>query len=168
VARPEGRIGELDYLSAREKRRVVEEFNQTAADYPRDQCVHELFQAQAEKDPQALAVACGEKAYSYGELNRRANQLAHYLRGLGVGAETRVALCCERSLEMMVGVLGVWKAGAAYLPVDPDYPPARIGYMLGDARPAAVVTTTALAAALPPGVEPAYDGLTLRLRLASA
>jgi amino acid adenylation domain-containing protein len=144
-------VERLPLLSEEERRRVLEEFNGTAADYPRERCVHELFEAQAEKDPRAPAVVYQEKEYSYGELNRRANQLAHYLRGMGVGAETRVALCCERSLEMIVGVLGVWKAGGAYVPLDCHHPGERLGYLLEDAGAEVVLTEESVRAALPAG-----------------
>ena len=93
----------------------------------------ELFAAQVARSPDAIAVMFEEERLSYGELDRRANRLAHHLRALGVGPETVVGLCLARSLELIVGLLGILKAGGAYLPLDPDYPPARLAFMLGDA-----------------------------------
>ena len=94
-----------------------------------------LFAAQAARTPDAVAVVFGEEALSYGDLERRANRLAHHLQSLGVGPEVVVGLCVERSLEMVVGLLGILKAGGAYLPLDPDYPAERLAFMLEDARP---------------------------------
>ena len=102
--------------------------------YPREQLVHELFEEQVEKTPDAVAVVYEDATLSYGELNRRANQLAHYLRELGVGPDQRVAICMERSLEMVVGLLGVLKAGGAYVPLDPAYPVERLRYMVDGQR----------------------------------
>ena len=113
VANPESCIGELPLLSEAERNELLVEWNATEAEYPRDRCVHELFEEQVEKTPDAVAIIYEDTALSYGELNRRANQLAHHLRGLGVGPDTRVAICVERSLEMVVGLLGIMKAGAA-------------------------------------------------------
>ena len=97
-------------LPEAERQQVLYEWNATEAEYPREQCVHELFEAQVEKTPEAVAVVYEEATLSYGELNRRANRLAHYLRELGVKPDARVAICVERSLEMVVGLLGVLKA----------------------------------------------------------
>jgi amino acid adenylation domain-containing protein len=102
--------------------------------------VHELFEEQVERTPQAVAVVCGEKELSYEELNRRANRLAHYLRGLGVQPDTRVGICCERGIEMMVGLLGVLKSGAAYVPLDPTYPPDRLHFVLRDCASEVLLT----------------------------
>ena len=101
---------------------MLVEWNETAAAYPSEQCLHELFAAQAARTPDAVAVVYEDQQLSYGELDRRSNQLAHHLRGLGVGPEVVVGLCVERSLEMVVGLLGILKAGGAYLPLDPSYP----------------------------------------------
>ncbi|HKQ08151.1 MAG TPA: condensation domain-containing protein, partial [Blastocatellia bacterium] len=133
-------IDRLSMLPEGERRQVVEEWNATAADYPKDQCVHELFEQQVEQTPEAMAVVCGEARLTYGELNRRANQLAHYLRQLGVGPDARVAICAERGVEMMMAVLAVFKAGGAYVPLDPAYPPQRLRYMLEDSAPAVLLT----------------------------
>ena len=107
----------------------------TEADYPRDTCVHELFEAQAAGTPEAIAVVYGDETVTYGELNARANRLAHHLRGLGVKPDARVAICVERSLEMVVGLLAVLKAGGAYVPLDPAYPRERLAFMLKDSAP---------------------------------
>jgi len=149
VAAPESPISELPLLSAAERHRLLVEWNATAAAYPREKCVHELFAAQAARTPEAVAVVFEDRQLSYGELDRRSNQLAHHLRGLGVGPETVVGLCVERSLEMVVGLLGILKAGGAYLPLDPRYPRERLAYMLADACCLVVVTQAGLTAQLP-------------------
>ncbi|HEU0299933.1 MAG TPA: amino acid adenylation domain-containing protein, partial [Longimicrobium sp.] len=130
----------IDVLPAAERRQVVEEWNATAAEYPRDACVHELFEAQAERTPDAVAAVFEDDSLTYAELNARANRLAHHLQGLGVGPDTRVALYLERSLEMVVGLLGVLKAGGAYVPLDPSYPADRLEFMLGDSAPVVLLT----------------------------
>src|SRR6185369_1547912 len=134
------RVMELPLMSEEERREVIVEWNQTAAEYPWDHCVHELFAQQVEQTPHAVAVRCEGAYLTYDELNRRANQLAHYLQKLGVGVEVRVGLCMERSLEMIVGLLGVMKAGGAYLPLDPAYPTNRLVFQLEDAGAAVVLT----------------------------
>ncbi|HEX8359884.1 MAG TPA: amino acid adenylation domain-containing protein, partial [Longimicrobium sp.] len=135
----------IPLLPAAERRRVVEEWNATDAEYPADVCIHELFEAQAERAPDAVAVTYGERSLTYGELNARSNQLAHYLRGQGVGPDGRVAICVERGLEMVVGLLAILKAGGAYVPLDPNYPADRLRYMLRDSAPVAVLTQAPLA-----------------------
>ncbi|WP_280949744.1 AMP-binding protein, partial [Methylosinus sp. 3S-1] len=112
----------IDVLSEAERHRLLVDWNDTAAAYPQDRCIHQLFEAQASETPDAVAVAFEEQSLTYAQLNARANRLAHHLRRLGVGPETLVGLCVERSLEMIVGLLGIMKAGGAYLPLDPDYP----------------------------------------------
>ena len=133
------------------------EWNDTAVDYPKDRLLHELFEDQAARAPEAVALVFEGAQLSYGELNARANRLAHRLRAQGVGPETIVGLCVERSFEMIVGLLGVLKAGGAYLPIDPDYPRERILFMLDDAAPSLVLTQEHLRERLPETVE------TLRL-----
>lgn len=140
VADPEQRLSQLPLLSADERQCLLVEWNSTAAPSPLDQCLHEVFEAQVQRTPNAIAVRCGDASLTYDELNRRANQVAHYLRALGIGPEALVGLCLERSLAMLVGLLGILKAGAAYIPLDPTYPPERLAFMLGDAQPPVVLT----------------------------
>src|SRR5579864_1251734 len=121
-------------------RQVAYEHNGTAVEYRLNKCIHELFEEQAEKAPEVVAVAYEGASLSYGELNRLANQLAHYLRGLGVKPEARVGICVERSLAMVIGILGVLKAGGAYVPLDPEYPGERLQFMLQDSAPVALLT----------------------------
>ena len=147
VAEPDRAIGRLDILSAAERQTIVSDWNATArplgfANIP------ELFAAQAARTPEATAVVYGDQQLSYGELDARANQLAHHLRGLGVGPEVVVGLCVERSLEMLVGVLGILKAGGAYLPLDPAYPEERLAFMLEDARAPVLLTQAKLGSRL--------------------
>ena len=118
-----------------ERHRVLYEWNATEAEYPRDKCVHELFEAQAARDPNAVAVVYEDEELNYTQLNARANQLAHYLRELGVKPDERVTICAERSLEMIIALLAVLKAGGAYVPLDPAYPVERLRFMLEDSGP---------------------------------
>src|SRR5690606_32274944 len=120
-----------DLLSEQERHQLLVEWNDTRADYPKNQCIHELFEAQVGIDPAATAVIFEDQSLTYGELNERANQLAHYLiETRGVKPDTLVGICLERSLEMIVAIMGVLKAGGAYVPLDPDYPVERLQYML--------------------------------------
>jgi surfactin family lipopeptide synthetase C len=135
-------------LTEAEQHQVLIEWNATAADYPADQCAHQLFEQQAIGLPDAIAVTYEAETVTYGELNRRANQLAHHLREAGVGPEQVVGICVERSIEMIVGVLGVLKAGGAYLPIDSSYPPDRIAFMLDDSNASVLLTQHALLAGL--------------------
>ena len=135
-------IGRLDILGHEEQRRILEEWNDTKREFVPNKCVHELFEEQVELTPDAVAVVCGEDSLTYSELNRRANQLAHYLIGEEIGPEDVVGIALPRSLELIVGWLGVLKAGAAYLPLDPEYPEERLSFMLADVRPKAVLTKT--------------------------
>ena len=139
-------VCKLGVLSDAERSRMLVEWNATEAEYPSDRCVHELFEAQAERTPDAVAVVYEDEQVTYGELNARANRLAHHLRGLGVCPDARVVLCLERSVEMVVGVLAVLKAGGAYVPLDPSYPIERLSYMLEDSVPVAVLTHEGVAA----------------------
>ena len=143
-ASPEQPLAGVDVLPPAERARVVEESNATAAPYPATACVHDAFEARAALRPDALAVAGGGQRLSYGELNARANRLAHHLRRRGVGPDSRVAICTERSPEMVVGMLAVLKAGGAYVPLDPSYPAERLRYMLRDSKPAALLTQRSL------------------------
>jgi amino acid adenylation domain-containing protein len=135
----------LPILPAAERAQVIESFNATAAAYPTDACIHEMFEAQVERTPEAPALTFDGETLSYTELNARANRLAHHLRTLGVGPDVRVAVCVERSVEMVVTLYGILKAGGAYLPLDPAYPEDRLRYMLADGAPAAVLTQASLA-----------------------
>ncbi len=136
-------VDRLPLLDEVERHQMLRQWNATATDYPRNACVHELFEAQVARDPAAIAVVQDELSLTYGELNQRANRLAHYLRGLGVGPDERVAICVQRSVEMVVALLAVLKAGGAYVPLDPAYPPERLAYMLADCGAMAVLTQTA-------------------------
>lgn len=140
VTDPDQPIVMLPLLTEIERRQLLSEWIDTETPYPYDKCAHELFEAQVKRSPQAEAVIFGDEVLSYQELNVRANQLAHYLRKLDVGPETLVGLCVERSLEMIVGLLGVLKAGAAYVPLDPDYPAERLSFVLEDADVRVVLT----------------------------
>ncbi|SFH03191.1 amino acid adenylation domain-containing protein, partial [Duganella sp. CF458] len=148
VAAPDAAQAAVSLLSQAELEHVTQTLNATAVAYPQGQLMHELFEAQAAGQPDALALAYGSTAWSYQELNRRANQVAHYLRGLGVQPDDRVALCLERGPLMVAGLLGILKAGAAYVPLDPAYPAQRLAFMLSDSAPAALLTEAAIAALL--------------------
>ena len=132
-----------------ERRRLLEEFNATAVDYPRDKTMVELFEEQAGRTPERIAVVCGEGRLTYRELDERSNQLGHYLHGRGVEAETLVPVCLERSLELIIGMLGILKAGGAYVPIDPAYPAERIGYMLEDTGARLVLSSASCRDRLP-------------------
>ncbi|MCC6808083.1 MAG: amino acid adenylation domain-containing protein, partial [Deltaproteobacteria bacterium] len=147
---PDEKIGALEMLGEAERQKLVVEWNATKRDYPPDTSIHALFSAQAKKTPEAVAVVFEEQTLSYRALDERSNQLARYLQkhGVGkggVGQETLVAICVERSAEMVVGLLAILKAGGAYVPVDPKYPQARIAHILADSRASIAVTTKALA-----------------------
>ncbi|MGG5272672.1 amino acid adenylation domain-containing protein [Pseudomonas syringae pv. coryli] len=139
---PESLLRSLEMLP-RSERQLLQEWNATAVDYPQGTCVHQLFEAQVEKTPEAIALVFEAHTFTYAQLNARANQLAHHLIGLGIGPDDRVAICVERSPEMVVGLLGILKAGAAYVPLDPAYPEQRLRYMLEDSAPAAVLVQSA-------------------------
>ncbi len=147
VAHPDAPIGGLPLLTDAELRHVLIEWNDTPAGYPRARCAHELFEEQAERTPDVTAVVCEGQQLSYAELNRGANQLAYLLRDVGVGPETLVGLCMERSPEMLRGMLGILKAGGAFVPLDPDLPASRLRWLAADAGLRWVITTSALAAA---------------------
>jgi amino acid adenylation domain-containing protein len=149
VADPGRRVSDLPLLSGAERERIISEWNATGAEYRRGECIHHLFEERAAQSPDAAAVVFEGRRLTYGELNRRANQLAHRLRALGVGPEVLVGVCVERSPEMVVGLLGVLKAGGAYVPLDPSYPLERLAYMLEDAQAPVLLTTEALAERLP-------------------
>lgn len=140
AANPEQKIGELTLLSPAERHRLLYGWNDSKTDYRADACLHELFEEQVARTPEAVAIDCGGKQLTYAELNGRANRLAHYLRKLGVKPDARVAVCVERSLEMVVALMAVVKAGGAYVPLDPAYPTERRHFMLEDSAPLALLT----------------------------
>ena len=149
VANPHQRLYELPLLSEPEQHQLLVEWNNTQVDYPQQQCIHQLFEAQVERTPDAVAVVFEDEQLTYCELNARANQLAHYLRFLGVGLEVLVGICVERSLSMVIGLLGILKAGGAYLPLDPTYPKQRLAFMLEDAQLPVLLTQQRLVEKLP-------------------
>ncbi|HEY3340728.1 MAG TPA: amino acid adenylation domain-containing protein, partial [Anaerolineae bacterium] len=144
VAHPDRRVSELEYLTQVERRQLVEDWNHTQAPYPQDACIQQLFETQADRTPDAVAVVAGDESLSYVELNKRANQLARYLRQLGVGRNTFVGIYMGRSIDMVVAVIAVLKAGAAYVPLDPTFPRARVAFMLRDADMDVLLTQRAL------------------------
>lgn len=148
VANPNQSIAKLPILPAIEQQ-LLAKWNNTQTAYPQDICIHQLFETQVEKTPDAIAVVFEDEQISYRELNLRANQLAHYLQSLGVGSEVLVGLCVERSLEMVVGVLGILKAGGAYVPLDYAYPQERLAFMLQDAQVSVLLTQEKLKSGLP-------------------
>jgi amino acid adenylation domain-containing protein len=139
AANPDQSVADLPILTQAERRQLLVEWNDTKVDYP-SLCVHQLFEAQLERSPDAVAVVFGDESLTYGELNGRTNRLARRLRAMGVGPEVLVGLCVERSLEMVVGLLGILKAGGAYVPLDPAYPKERLSFMLEDSQAPVVVT----------------------------
>jgi amino acid adenylation domain-containing protein len=149
VADPHGRVSDLPIMTEQELRQILREWNDTAAPYPQDKCVNELFEARAEAAPAAVAAVFEDQELTYGELNERANRLAHHLRSLGVGPESLVGLCVERSLEMLVSMFGILKAGGAYVSLDPAYPKDRLAFMLRDAGIRVLVTQQHLLDKLP-------------------
>ncbi len=149
VADPRRQIGSYDLLSSTERHQLLVDWNKTGSEYQRDRCIHELFELQVERTPESLAVVCGEQQLTYRELNRRANQLAHFLRTHGIGPERLVGICMERSLEMVIGLLGILKAGGAYLPMDPAYPKERLDFMLEETSAPVLLTQERLRALMP-------------------
>jgi amino acid adenylation domain-containing protein len=149
IEQPDGEIGRLEIMSRTELDRLLVEGNNTKKDYPSGKCVHELFEAQVKLTPAAVAAVYQEQEISYAELNRRANQLAHYLRSLGVGPDALVGICLERSLEMVVALLGILKAGGAYLPLDPSYPRERLSFIIEDAQLSVLLTEQSMVGLLP-------------------
>ena len=149
VANPRSRISDLPLLTSAEQHQILVEWNNTNADYKLDQCIHQLFEAQAERKPNAVAVIFEDKQLTYRELNQRANQLAQHLNKLGVRPEVLVGIYLERSLEMVVGLLGILKAGGAYVPLDPAYPEERLAFMLEDSQASVILTQADLVEFLP-------------------
>ena len=143
------RLSELPLIGDAERQQLLVEWNNTTTDYPREACAHQLFEAQARKRPGAVAAVFGDQSITYGELNARANQLAHYLARHQVRRGTPVAICVERSVEMLVGFVAILKAGGAYVPLDPRYPKARLEYILADTRTPVVLAQRHLLRELP-------------------
>ncbi|MEA5516373.1 non-ribosomal peptide synthetase [Nodularia sp. UHCC 0506] len=149
VANPEQRLKDLQLLTQSERHQLLVEWNDTQVDYPQDKCIHQLFEAQVEQTPDAIAVVFEDQQLTYQELNQRANQLAHHLQRRGVGTEVLVGICLERSLDMIIALLGILKAGGAYIPLDPDYPAERSQFILQDAQISILITQNKLLNSLP-------------------
>jgi len=149
VADPDCPIGELPLVAGSERQRMVVDWNATALDFPRDRCLHELFEAQAARRPDAAAIVFDGTATTYGELNARADALAQHLRALGVGPDVAVGICMHRSADLVAALIGVLKAGGAYVPLDPRYPKERLRFILEDAGVAVLLTHGGLAENLP-------------------
>lgn len=148
VSQPEQRLATLPLLTTEEVQQFAA-WNHTQVAYPHQRCIHQLFEAQATRTPDAVAVVCGQAQLTYRELNQRSNQLAHTLQQLGVKPEELVGICADRSIEMVVGLLAILKAGGAYVPLDPKYPSDRLAFMLEDSQATVVLTQTHLVASLP-------------------
>jgi amino acid adenylation domain-containing protein len=140
VADPEGEIAQMPLLTEAEERQILVEWNDNRAEYPKNLCIHQLFEAQVLRTPEATALIFGEQHLTYRELNNRANRVAHYLQNLDVKPETLVGICVARSVEMIVGILGILKAGGAYIPLDPNYPAERLALMLEDSQVSVLLT----------------------------
>jgi amino acid adenylation domain-containing protein len=149
VNNPNQRIIELPLLTETEQHRLLVDWNDTNTEYPQEKCIHQLFEEQVERSPDAIAVVFENEKLTYRELNQRANQLAHYLQTLGVCPEVLVGICVERSLEMIIGIIGILKAGGAYVPLDPAYPQERLAFMIEDAAVPVLLTQAHLAPNLP-------------------
>ena len=149
VANPNQPIDHLPMLTEKERQQLLIEWNNTSTDYPQNKCIHQLVEEQVELTPDAIAVIFQERQLTYRELNNRANQLAHYLQKLGVRNDALVGICVERSLEMVVGLLGILKAGCAYVPLDPTYPQERLHFMLQDTQVSVLLTNQSLVTELP-------------------
>ena len=145
VKNPQQKVGELPLLTDPEKQQILVEWNQTQVPYRDHQCIHQLFEEQVAKNPDAVAVIYEQECLTYQQLNQKANQLAHYLQSLGIKTEELVGVCVERSPLIIIGILGILKAGAAYLPLDPSYPPNRLIYMVEDSGVSVVLTQEKLA-----------------------
>ncbi|WP_238845881.1 amino acid adenylation domain-containing protein [Nostoc edaphicum] len=144
VSNPEQRISELPLLTESERQQMLVDWNQTCVEYQSNRTFHQLFEAQVEKTPDAIALIFENHSLTYRELNQQSNQVAHYLKQRGVKPEVIVGLCVERSPQMIIGLLGILKAGGAYLPLDPNYPPERLAYMLADSQVPILLTQSSL------------------------
>jgi amino acid adenylation domain-containing protein len=149
VVNPQQRLSQLPLLTASEQHQLLQEWNDTEIAYPVDKCLHELFEQQVEKTPDAIAVVYKNQQLTYSQLNTKANQLAHYLCSLKVKPEVLVGICVERSLEMVIGLLAILKAGGAYIPLDPNYPKQRLEYILEDTQAPVLLTQASLLEVLP-------------------
>lgn len=149
IANPNGRLSELPLLTSAERHQILVEWNNTAAEYPANRCIHELVEEQAKRTPEAVAVIFEGQQLTYRELNARANQLARHLQKFGVAPDCLVGICIERSLEMVIGLLGILKAGGAYVPLDPHYPNERLQFIIKDSKISALLTQAKLLAGLP-------------------
>ncbi|AFY59073.1 amino acid adenylation enzyme/thioester reductase family protein [Rivularia sp. PCC 7116] len=149
VENPHTKVGEIAILSEIERYQILVEWNNTELDYPHDKCIHQLFEEQVAKTPDAVAVIFQEQQLTYQQLDNRANQLANYLQTLGIKPDTKVGICINRCLNMVVGILGILKAGAAYIPIDPNYPQERLSHMLDDSDVSVLLTTENLLSGLP-------------------
>jgi amino acid adenylation domain-containing protein len=149
AADPQMRVAELPLMPETERRRVLVEWNDTSLAYPRDRCLHQLIEAQADRTPNAIALVAGEKRFTYRELNSAANRLAHHLTRLGAGPERRVGIFMDRSRAMVIGLLAILKTGAAYVPLDPAYPRDRIAFIVEDADCGILLTEDRHLSALP-------------------
>ena len=149
VANPQVPIANLPLLTPQEQKQLLLDWNNTTIQYPQYNCIHQLIEQQVERTPNAVAVVYENQQLTYQELNNQANQIAHYLRSLGVQPEVKVGICVERSLEMIIGILAILKAGGAYLPLDPAYPPERLEFMLSDAQIPIILTKSELLETLP-------------------
>lgn len=149
TTRPEQHLSEINLIGEQELRRLLVDWNETSQKFPTGQSMHQLFEEQVTRTPEATALVWQEQRLTYRELNERSNQVAHFLRELGVGPESLIGLCVERSVEMIVGLLGILKAGGAYVPLDPVYPAERLGFILEDAQAKIVITQAHLVERLP-------------------
>lgn len=149
VSDPCQRLSRIPLLTGQERRLLIVDWNDTGTDYPRDHCIHELFELQVKRAPDDTAIIYDGSNLTYSELNQRANQLAHKLRRIGVGPEILVGICTDRSVDMVVGLLGILKAGGAYVPLDPAYPSDRLAFMLEDAEVTVLLTQNSLVGGLP-------------------
>ena len=150
VRDPNRRLSDLPLLSSAEEHQLVVDWNATKRDYPAHGCIHQLFEDQAERTPDGAALILDDRQLTYRELNHKANQLAHHLRNLGVGPDDLVAICMDRSPDMVIGLLAILKAGGAYVPLDPAYPKERLKFMLEDTAASVVVTDSVSLKSLPP------------------
>ena len=151
VANPDQSVSRLPLLTRAEQHQLLVDWNNTQLDYPKDKCIHELFEDQVIQTPDAIAVADKNEQITYQELNTRSNQLAHYLKELGVGPQVVVGLCTKRSIEMVIGIMGILKAGGIYLPLDPSYPEQRLSFMLEDSRALILLSDENSRSVLPKG-----------------